>query len=215
MVKTLLIAASLTVVFLGQAASAQKLYKWVDKDGNVHYGDSIPPQYAEQDRDILNQHGVKVGQEEGVKTAEERAEEERLAAIEAAAQAEKERAARRDQVLLNTYLSVEEIEMLRDRRVDLLQARIKVTEQYLNNLRKRLLRLQDEASHYRPYTSKEDAPQIPENLALDMSRTVGAINLYEGTLASTRDEQAALRESFAQDISRFRTLKGLTASDGS
>ena len=35
-----------------------KLYRWVDKDGQVHYGDSVPPEYAEQDRDILNRQGV-------------------------------------------------------------------------------------------------------------------------------------------------------------
>ena len=213
--KELLIAVGVTALILGGGtASAQKLYKWVDENGNVHYGDTVPPQYAEQDRDILNKHGVIVGQEEGLKTEEERAEEARLAAIEAAARAKKEKAARRDQVLLTTYLSVEEIEMLRDRRVDLLEASIKVTEQYLNNLRKRLLKLQSEAGDYRPYSAREDAPQIPENLALDISRTVGAINMYEGTLSSTRGEQEDLRHAFARDIQRFRTLKGLTAADG-
>ena len=192
----------------------QRLYKWVDENGVTHYGDSVPPQYAEQDRDILNTQGVVVDREQGLITEEERAEAARLAAIENAEREKKEAAARRDQILLTTYLSVEEIEMLRDRRVELLDARIKVTEQYLNNLRKRLLGLQDEARRYRPYSAEEDAPDIPENLALDISRTVGAINLYEGTLSSTRDEQTALKQTFARDISRFRALKGLTAAEG-
>ena len=53
------------------------------------------------------------------------------------------------------------------------------------------------------------------SLTLDISRTVGAITLYEGTLSTTRDEQDQLRNSFASDITRFRHLKGLTASEGS
>jgi hypothetical protein len=52
-------------------AVAQKLYKWVDKDGQVHYGDRIPPEYADQDRDVLNKQGLKVGSEEGAETPEE------------------------------------------------------------------------------------------------------------------------------------------------
>ncbi len=33
---------------------AGKLYKWVDEKGQVHYGDNIPPEYAEQGRSELN-----------------------------------------------------------------------------------------------------------------------------------------------------------------
>ena len=36
-------------------------YRWVDEHGVVHYGDNIPPQYASQDRTILNSQGVEVG----------------------------------------------------------------------------------------------------------------------------------------------------------
>ena len=35
-----LLALSLT---LATAASAQEIFRWVDKDGKVHYGDSLPP----------------------------------------------------------------------------------------------------------------------------------------------------------------------------
>jgi hypothetical protein len=78
----------------------------------------------------------------------------------------------------------------------------------LGNLRKRLLNLQEEASAFKPYTTKPDAPQIPESLALEMSRTVDLINRYEQTLARTRTDQESLRKSFDLDIARFRELKG-------
>lgn len=189
-------------------AAAQKVYRWVDKDGVVHYGDSIPPEYANHDRNILNQHGVAVGFEEGEITPEERAEIERREAEEQARLAARAEATRRDNMLLETYLSVEDIEDLRDRRLELLESQIKVTELYLTNLRKRLVALQEEASYYKPYTTKENAPQVPENLAIDLARTVGAINTYEQMLARTRQDQEALRESFEKDIERFKQLKG-------
>jgi uncharacterized protein (UPF0216 family) len=192
-----------------QARQEKRLYTWKDEHGNVFYGETIPPEYANRDREILNQHGVHVGSEEGEITPEERAELERLAAIAAREQQERLRIARHDRMLLETYITVADIEDLRDRRLELLESQIKVTELYLTNLRKRLVTLQDEASAFKPYTTKPDAPQIPESVALEMSRTVDLINLYEQTLARTRADQESLRKSFDTDIARFRELKGV------
>ena len=196
-------------LLVGAQASAQpKLYRWVDDEGVVHYGDHVPPEYASIDRDILNDQAVAVGYEEGVVTEEERAELARIAAIQDAEDKARAAAAQRDQVLLDTYLSVEEIEALRDRRLELLEGQAKVTELYLNNLRKRLFGLQQEASDYKPYSSSPDAPDVPENLTLDISRTMASIGLYEQTLQRTRAEQDKLTAAFAEDIERFRQLKG-------
>ena len=203
---TLLLAiAALT---LSPCATAQKLYRWVDDKGVVHYGDSIPPEYANRDRNILNQHGVTVGFEEGEVTPEERAALERRAAEEEAQRQARDESIRRDNMLLETYLSVADIEDLRDRRLELLESQIKVTELYLTNLRKRLVTLQEEASNYKPYTTNENARQVPENLAVDLSRTTASINLYEQMLSRTRQDQETLKESFEKDITRFKELKG-------
>ena len=185
-----------------------KLYQWTDDKGVVHYGDSVPPEYAKTNRNVLNNQGVHVGFEQGELTPEQRAEKARLAAEAEQAKAKREEIARRDKMLLETYISVADIEDLRNRRLELLDGQIKVTELYLANLRKRLLTLQDEASNYKPYTARENAPQIPENLATDISRTVGSINLYEQTLSHTRSTQDSVRNSFDEDIRRFKQLKG-------
>ena len=206
---TLLVAAIVALLSIGSAAAqGQRMYKWVDRDGVVRYGDKIPPEYADTDRNILNDQGVRVGFEEGALTDEERAI---IAQREAAAEADRQakaQIARRDRMLLETYLSVSDIEELRDRRLELLESQIKVTELYLGNLRKRLVGLQEEASVYKPYTLAADAQQIPEFLALDISRTTASISLYEQTLSRTRADQQALRTSFDQDIARFRELRG-------
>ena len=208
---TLLLAAAIALPSDGSAQRGQRearLFKWTDENGVVHYGDKIPPEYANRDRDILNEQGVAVAFEEGEIT-----ETERAAAAAREAEAERERlakaeSARYDRMLLETYLSVADIEELRNRRLELLESQIKVTELYLNNLRKRLVGLQSEASIFKPYTTKENAAQIPENLALDLSRTTSMITLYEQTLSRTRSDQVALRKSFDGDIARFRELKG-------
>ena len=202
---TLLVVAAIALPSIG---SAQKVYKWTDANGQVHYSETVPPEFANRDRVVLNDQGVHVGTEEGEITDAERAvAQEREAQAEADRKA-KEEIARRDRMLLETYISVADIEDLRNRRLELLESQIKLTEVYLGNLRKRLVDLQSEASNYKPYTTREDAPQIPENLALDMSRTTASIALYEQTLSRTRADQTALRNSFNDDIARFRELKG-------
>lgn len=185
-----------------------RVYRWVDDEGIVQYGDRIPPEYANRDRDLLNAQGITVGFEEGEITDEERAEMERQAAIEAERTREHADRVRRDRMLLETYLTVRDIENLRDRRLELLESQVKVTQLYLTNLRKRLADLEQEASRFRPYNDDENAPALPENLATDISRTRESIASYEGRLSSTREEQQSLRDSFAADIERFRELKG-------
>ena len=48
----LLLPVLLLALAAGSAAGEekQKLYRWVDKQGQVHYGDSVPAEYAERYR---------------------------------------------------------------------------------------------------------------------------------------------------------------------
>ena len=74
---TLLVVAAIALPSIGSAQSRRddgpRLYKWTDRNGVVHYGDKVPPEYANLDRNVLNGQGVRVGFEEGEVTHEERA----------------------------------------------------------------------------------------------------------------------------------------------
>ena len=129
--KFIITAALVTLSFSVYARDEQKVYKWVDNDGNVYYGDSIPVEFSERPKELLNEHGIKIQDLEGKKTAEQ-LEQERLENEVRVAQDLQRRA---DQALLQTYLSVDEIEMHRDRRVELFQAQSRVTELYLRKSR--------------------------------------------------------------------------------
>jgi len=205
-----LIAAS-AVVFAGlgfvDTAEAQ-FFCWFDDAGVQHCGDRVPPEYANRDRDVRNERGVVVGQEEGEITPEERAEMDRAAAEEATRLADEQERKERDQVLLDSYLTVEAIEALRDRRLEIMDSQIRVTELLLRNLKTRLEQLMNDAQRYAPYSDKEGADPVPENLALDIERTESAIALRESALTDIRATQEQMREEFQRDIERFRELKG-------
>lgn len=68
-----------TLVILGSTVHAREetsVYRWVDEDGIIHYGDSIPPEYRDLPKERLNDQGVAVEELEGKKT-EEQLEQER------------------------------------------------------------------------------------------------------------------------------------------
>jgi hypothetical protein len=202
----LLILAGL---FLSGTAFADT-YRWVDDRGIVHYGDTVPSEFAGLEQHVLNDQGIPIRVIEAYKTDEQRAAEALVRAEQQRIlRAEAKRVAR-DSVLLNTYLSVEEIEMLRDRRLALLRAQSMVTEQYIGTLNARLMGLQEEAGKFNyPYDPESELPPLPENLAMEMVQTLEAVVQYESNIQTKREEQANLIAMFDMDITRFKELKGI------
>ncbi len=200
---TSLIALAMPVV--AAADNHKKIYSWTDEDGVTHYGDSIPAKYAERPKEVVNEHGVTVAELEGKKT-EEQIEQERIEAERMAA-AEKQRQA--DLALLNTYLTVEEILMHRDRRVELFKAQSNVTKLYLVNLERRLQSLENEASRYSPYSDDPDAPLINDELAEDLKETRDTIERHQSNLQQYKRDEQKIINKFEVDITRFKKLKGI------
>jgi len=176
----------LLVFFVSFAAWAQKVYRWVDADGNVHFGDRVPPEYAEQ---VFG-----------------RPEADQVETPESAAAAQQ---AREDRVLLMTYLSVDEIEAVRDRRIDQMQSRGVVTQRYLDSLNERLAKLQREEKLWSGRVDAGEASEVPPDVISEMASTRASIADYEGRLANSALEQQTVQDKFATDIVRFRELKGL------
>lgn len=174
-------------------------YRWVDEQGVVHYGDHIPPEYATQDRAILNNEGVEVGHLDAQKPPEQQAAEARE---RAAAMKQKQH----DAFLINTYTSVKDIETLRDVRLDQLKGQRTAAEQYVESLRVRLASLQSRALGYRPYSTREDAWRMPDDLAENLVRTVNEMRAQRNALADMSETETALRAQFQTDIERYRQL---------
>jgi len=200
------IAVLMLLPLAGSAAEkVQKLYRWVDSEGVVHYGDSIPAQYTDLERQVVNNHGITVGVMRAKRTEEEIAEDKRQEDLRQARELQR----RQDMALLATYLSVDEILLHRDRRVELFQAQSRVTELYLSNLKRRLDKLQKEASNYRPYSADPDAEMIDPDLAGDISTTKDTIERHRANLQRFQQDEQNIVARFDGDIDRFKKLKGL------
>jgi hypothetical protein len=116
---------------------------------------------------------------------------------------------RADKALLATYLSVDEIRMHRDRRVQLFQAQSRVTELFLSNLESRLQKLERQASRYQPYAIDPDASMVDPELVVRINDTKSTIERHEKNLAKFETDERQIVARFEGDISRFKTLKGI------
>lgn len=190
------------------------MYRWRDRNGNLQTGDSIPPEYANQDIEVLNSKGVVISVREGARTPAQREAAAARAAVEEAARRAVAQQRQRDQNLLATYLTVEEIQLLRDRRVDLIDSQIRVATSYLENLRARLAKLQAAAANYRPYSSRPDAGPLPDGVAEDLVRTMNDVRTQDRNLQAKRLEIQQVRADFERDIARFKELKRLEKDYG-
>lgn len=204
-IRSLLIGVLALAVSVASAESGDKAYKVYNEDGTIYYGDSVPPEYSDYEKEVLNEHAVTIDRIEGRKSDEE------LAAERAAAKLarQKELQLRADKALLATYLSIEEIQMHRDRRIELFQAQSRVTELYLRNLQRQLEKLEREASRFAPYSDDPDAEIIDPELVSDITLTKDTIERHKSNLAKFQNEEQVIIARFAGDISRFKSLKGM------
>lgn len=202
---------SLLLLYAANALAAQSsgreaFYRCKDKSGQTHYGDSMPQPCFGLDTEVLDDRGMVVRLIEGEATKAERLKRE---AAEAQLRKERQQREQHDRMLIDTYLSVADIERLRDQRLEQLQAQYRVTEQNIANMRERQARIENQIARFKPYSSAENAPPLPDHLAEEMVNTVNSLRTYQEMLAKNKDEQAQIRKSFDADIKRFKELKGI------
>ena len=194
-----LMAVAALPVTAADSAGKNQNYSWVDKNGERHYGDAVPPEYSQAERRVLNSQGVEVQRVDAEKNAQQMAEQrKREQAIQDRAQ--------HDRFLLTTYTSVKDIERLRDERLDQLDGQIKAANAYIDSLDTRLKTLQERALYFKPYNTKPDAHRMPDDLAEQLVRASNDVRSQHKSLDKRHAEQITVRTQFESDISRYREL---------
>ena len=210
-----LIAVALGASAGAQAADTQKksssqpgprLYKWVDDQGKVHYGDKVPPEYAKQERKVLNEQGVQVKTLEAAKTPEQLAEEERLAAQRKEQERIAADKAAHDRMLLATFSTEDDMVMTRDGKIAAIDGVLRVTRDRIEKIETNLTDLTREAAEL-----ERAGKPIPEALHGEILGARGQIQRYLDYIAGKRREQEDIRAQFEADIRRFRELKAAQA----
>ncbi len=188
------------------SGGGSEFFRCHDEHGQAHFGDSMPAECVGLDTEVLSARGNVVRMIDGTKSLEDKAARKSADDAEKKAKTDAEL---RDHMLIDTYLSVADIERLRDQRVDLVKGQLTIDEQTLVAILDRQTNALNQVQHFRPYSTAANARSMPDNLVADMVSLANSIRITEERIAAKRTEMQDLQAKFTSDVLRFKELKGL------
>lgn len=182
---------------------AKKLYRWVDKDGKVHFSDALPPEAVDQARkEFSAKSGSVTGQVDRALTEAERA------ALAAAAETEAEAAAREaerkrvEDAMLASYDTEADLTRAFEERLDLLKRTLEGIEVGISAQRTSLLTQLADAAE-----SELAGRQVDAKRAATIRELHEELVRQQDMLMRREAELGALNEEQARTLSRYRELR--------
>ena len=185
----------LLCLLLLSPASWSEIYRWVDEDGRVHFSDRVPPPVSKLERHVLDDRGNLREVLQRQRTVEELEQHrQRLAAIKS----EQELRARQEQYdryLRSSFQSLEQLEALRDERME-------IRDNQIANLSEDLAALQIALGKERERRSENVVAQ--QNLIRSLESDAQALKEQIQRLEKQRRKEF---EGLSQDMQRFEYLR--------
>lgn len=198
--RALLTAGMLSLAMSAYASTSIKC--WTNSEGVRECGNSVPPEYSQQEYRELSEQGIIIDYGQRALTDEELAEQRHQAALEAERERELQQQRRQDAILLQTFSSERDISTARDDKLMAMDAQVKLAESRIDKLRGELdKRIEKAAADER--SGKVSPPELLE----DIESLRRQIHSNEAFIAETRASQETLEATYNADIERFRKLK--------
>lgn len=200
--------AALALMLAPLAALAQPkeqyTYRCTGKDGKKYYGQTMPQACLGQPLELINKQGLVVKRidpeaEEKARLAKE-ADAEKKREIEAA----QRDAARRNQALLATYTSENDIEAARKRALQDHHFQVQEIERRVEEIKKRQARSEKDLAVYKEAGKGEPPARLKE----EVSNAEIDLRAQEGLLEAKRKETASINARYDEDRRRYRELTG-------
>ncbi len=187
-----------TTTVSGTALAKKKVVCWNNDQGQKMCGDTVPPQYAKQQRDVLNERGIVVETKAREKTADERAEEAQKA--DEAKLAEEQ--AKYDKYLMQTYAKASDLEAMRKERVTTLEGRLVLAEKSVIDAQKSVKDL-----HERVEALRKQKKEPPKQLAAQIKEYDKALVDNMQSVEALKQEREKTIAKFDKDIARHKELR--------
>ena len=191
-----------TLIAVASLPVSAETYKWVDNQGVTHYSGTLPPEYAGRNRQILNKSGVVIRTQDVLTPDERRAKEAesaRVSADEAAARDQK----RYDKSLVDSYSSVDEIELARSRSMQQLDAGITSINSQVTMVENHLSDLKKEVADRRKSNKK-----VPPFMLNEIKESQDRLSSLQQELDKSKAKRADAQARFDAEKARYRELTG-------
>ncbi|MBK9132282.1 MAG: DUF4124 domain-containing protein [Gammaproteobacteria bacterium] len=194
-------AAILLCLCLAAAEAHGAAYKWTDEQGRVHYGDTIPPAEIHRSYEQLDKQGQVSKRVDAALSPQERAEQRRRAQEQAAAQEAERRNAIRDQYLIETYQTRDQVKAAYDANLASLDSSITLADSVLEKLGARRDALASRAAE------NERGGEMTQKLEEEIRDIDQQMEDQRRYIEERRDERRELEKTAAEDIARFEQLQ--------
>jgi hypothetical protein len=172
-------------------AHAGKIVKWVDSNGVTQYGDKLPPEYAGRKNSEINDHNV-VTKQNNVQ----------IAPVSEAETQQKAEQARKDKILLASYSNANEIDLARERSLEMDKAALTSLTAQKENITTRITRNKETADGFK----KRNKP-LPANLDTEFKDAIAQSGRIDKQMADRKLAMEATKKNFAADKERYIALK--------
>ena len=199
-----LVAAMLVAGIASAQDKAPKLYRWVDKQGKVHYDQALPPEAVDQARrEFSAKTGTAVGSVDRALTPEERAQIEADAKVAAEAAVAANEQKRLEDIMMASYLTEQDMRRAYGERISLLTMTIESTDISIKSLRENLATLLQQASD-----TELDNRRVLDDRVQTLRELHSEKVKQQNLQATRRADLAALNSEFARMLARYRELRG-------
>ena len=185
---------------------------WTNDDGVRECGNTVPPEYAQKAHRELTAEGITVGTTKRAKSKEELRIERAEAARTKATRMEEERKIRareaKDRVLLSTFTTEKELALVHEGQVAAIDIRIDHTEQILGQLEHSMRRLHSQAAKLER-GGKPITPELESRIVKIERKMRDSHDFIE----RRRRQKAEMDAQYAEDVIRYRELKGIKTSN--
>ncbi len=182
--------------------ASKKMYKWVDKQGKVHYSDTLPEDATPQQKIVYDKKRARqIGVIEKAKTPQQLAREARLKELR---EEEKKLLAEqmaRNRALLRTYRNEEDLNLALQGKIHTINSRITVLEANINRQQALLAAKIQQAAEI-----ERNGRQPPKSLKNKIDSIRRKIHQLNVKIAREETAKQQLKVKFQQDLQRFRRL---------
>jgi len=191
----------LPALLCATTAFGDRTFKWVDNEGQIHYGNRVPPEYAKLERKVINERGRTIKVYDALKTPEQRMEEKQLAETAAKNKVLAEKQAVHDRSLLATYSSEQDMLLAKNGKVAAVDALLQLTNSRVESMKERLLGLTEEAATY-----ERSGKALPASLESQINNLREQITTNEAFIKEKESERHRIVRKFDNDIKRYIEL---------
>lgn len=192
----------LTLLIIIVSPVQAKMYKWIDENGQTHFGDKVPVQYLEKEHKVLNQQGVTIKKIDAMPTEEELKEMQRLAEIKKEEDIKIKESKKRDRVLLDTYTTERDLVAARDARLDAVGSQVQLSESIVLESERKLKQTQDQIANIKAHGN-----EVPKDVSDKIAAEESQLATYKEVAKGHHNRKQEIMEQFEGYIKRFRELK--------